>query len=260
MFSGSFTKTSSFISHWLNSVDEHSLQAPSVYEFYTEVVKDNYTCSSLEKVKQLRRSLLADHTILEVTDHGTGGSGSNLRAVSTLTRSSNKPKVSRLLYNICRKTRPAVILELGTSLGISTLCMAAAAPEARIITIEGCSEIGAKALEHFRICGASGISLINGDIDQVIAKTLSKLSSIDLLFIDANHRYRPTLDYFQQCLPLCHPQTTVVIDDIYWSSEMTRAWCEIKKLGSVKMTLDLFHAGVVLFREGIGKKHYILKL
>jgi len=198
--------------------------------------------------------------MLEVTDYGARSNGTNRRTVSKLTRYSNQPKVSRLLYNICRKSQPATILELGTSLGISTLSMAAAAPKASIVTIEGCSEIGKRAIENFRKLGTTGISLVAGDINRVLPQVLAKMSSLDLLFIDANHRYQPTMDYFRQCSGWFTPQSMVVIDDIYWSPEMTRAWCEIKELQEVEMTVDLFHTGVVLFRKGLGRRHYLLNL
>jgi predicted O-methyltransferase YrrM len=94
----------------------------------------------------------------------------------------------------------------------------------------------------------------------VLSEVLSELDGIDLLFMDANHRYQTTMDYFRQCLPLCKSETIVVIDDIYWSPGMTRAWKEIKEVEKVGMTIDLFQAGVVLFRNGLGRKHYILPL
>lgn len=164
-----------------------------------------------------------------------------------------------MLFNICLKYQPLVVLELGTNLGLSTLSMAAGAPEAKIVSIEGCPNISQIASEHFAGLNSTNIELLTGNIEKVLPQVLTGLDSIDLLFMDANHRYQPTMDYFQQCLPKCHPDTVVVIDDIYHSSEMEMAWNEIKQMPSSKLTVDLFCAGLVLFKPILNKAHYVLQ-
>lgn len=260
MFSSKVALAGRYLTHWLNAVDQHSLQAPFVYEFYTEVINANHSSLSLKKVEQLRQSLLSDQSKIMVNDYGTGGIKPGQRSISQLARYSNQPKISKLLFNICTRFQPAVILELGTSLGLSTLSMAAAAPHARIITIEGCPEISKKAKENFQQCGAPSIELVTGDLSQVLEPVLATVEYFDLIYLDANHRLGPTFDYFNQCLPQCKQETIVVIDDIHWSPEMEHAWEQVKNQDLVKHTIDLFYAGVIFFSKNLTKKHYVLGL
>ncbi len=254
------SRVKEYLDHWLTQVDEHSLHSPFIYQFYREAINDRSANKYWQKVQQLRQHLLGKHDLIEVTDFGTGSSRPAYRRISDLARHSNQPKVSRLLFNISQHFHPQTILELGTSLGLATLSMAGAAPQANIVTVEGCPRISSVAKDNFTAAGASAIELITGDIQQVLPEILTRMTAIDLLFIDANHRYRPVMDYFTQCLDNCHERSVVVIDDIHWSPEMSRAWREISSMKQVKVSIDLFHAGIVFFNPEIPKAHYVLDL
>jgi predicted O-methyltransferase YrrM len=80
-------------------------------------------------------------------------------------------------------------------------------------------------------------------------KVVSKLSSLDFIFVDANHRKAPTLSYFEICLPKVHENSIMIFDDIYWSKEMTEAWEQIKQHPSVGISIDLFQFGIVLLEK-----------
>lgn len=71
----------------------------------------------------------------------------------------------------------------------------------------------------------------------------------DLVFIDGNHRRKPVLDYFEKFLNKISPSSLVVIHDIHWSREMEEAWDIIQQHPKVKMSIDIFSAGIVFFRE-----------
>jgi predicted O-methyltransferase YrrM len=253
------TRARRFVRYWLNAVDDHSLQAPFIFDFYQQVVNNKTLSTSMKEVIELRESLLKNHHQIRVMDFGTGGAKSRTRSISGMARKSHQPKVSRMLFNICRKYRPQSILELGTNLGLSTLSMAAGAQQAEIITIEGCPETSRLAQKHFSTLNLSHIELVTGTLDKVLPQVLAKLNTIDLLFIDANHRYEPTIKYIEQCLPYCHAQSIVVVDDIYHSSEMERAWDEIKQHPQTKITVDLFQTGLVFFNPQLSKTHYVLQ-
>ncbi len=260
MFSGKIALAKRFLSHWLKAVDQHSLQAPFIYDFYTRVVKHKPKSQKLLYVQELRRNLLKDQTTIEVTDFGTGNDKHRRRAICDIAKKSNQIKVSQLLYNIADRYKPMVIVELGTSLGLGTLHLAAAAPLAKIITIEGCPETSEKAQCNFQVLGFEQIQLVTGSLEQTLAPVLSNLDRIDLLFIDANHQYRTTLKYFSLCLPKIHQKSIVVLDDIHWSEEMEHAWKQIIRHDQVRLTVDLFRVGVAFFDRSLSKSHHVLEL
>ena len=89
---------------------------------------------------------------------------------------------------------------------------------------------------------------------------LQKLGKVDLFFIDGNHRKKPFLQYFYQCLQHIHNDSVLILDDIHWSGEMEEAWKEIQDHPSVTITIDLFRMGLVFFKEGLSKENFILHL
>jgi predicted O-methyltransferase YrrM len=81
---------------------------------------------------------------------------------------------------------------------------------------------------------------------------------VDLFFIDGNHRKKPSLQYFHQCLQHINDGSVLILDDIHWSEEMEEAWKEIREHASVTMTIDLFRMGLVFFKKGLSKEDFIL--
>jgi len=255
---GKIAQAKPFLSYWLNAVDQHSLQAPFIYDFYTRVVKHNPTGQKIHPVQKLRQSLLDDQTIIEVTDFGTGKNKLSQRTISSLAKNSNRPKVSQLLHNMVDRYQSKVIVELGTNLGLSTLYLAMAAPTAEIITFEGCPEISNRAKRNFQDLGVEHIQIVTGPLDKTLDKILFNFDRIDLLFIDANHNYAATLQYFLKCLPKIHQKSIVVVDDIHWSKAMEKAWKQILLHDQVQLSVDLYQVGVVFFDQSLNKSHHIL--
>ena len=88
---------------------------------------------------------------------------------------------------------------------------------------------------------------------------LDQTNKLDFVFIDANHKSEAILNYFNLCLSKVHSNTVIVIDDIYWSSDMEKAWKKIKNSPQVMSTIDLFELGIVFFNPDLHKKHYKMR-
>jgi predicted O-methyltransferase YrrM len=170
--------------------------------------------------------------------------------VSSIAGSALKPKkFAQLMFRIARYYKAHRILELGTSLGITSSYLASSLEDARLDTMEGAPAIAAIAKKNFESLGLKNTNLHVGNFDETLPPLLNELKQIDLAFIDGNHRREPTVRYFRQLLPVCHNDTILIFDDIHWSEEMEQAWEEIKKDGSVKLTIDLFFIGLVFFKK-----------
>src|SRR5690606_20144372 len=116
------------------------------------------------------------------------------RNVKDIARYAVKPrKYGQLLYRMVRSWQPKTILELGTSLGITTAYLGLGAPGARLVTIEGAPEIAAIAEENIRLCGAGNASVMTGNFDDLLPGLISSMERIDFAFIDGNHQEQPTI-------------------------------------------------------------------
>ncbi len=251
-----------YIRYLFHARDEHSLHSPFAYTFYTTLIKPQAPDPEHVPIERLRKELKKSTASLLITDYGAGSSirNSRTRKVASIARhSEKKPALAQLIYRIIRERKPSVILDLGTSLGLTTLYQAMANPAGQVYTFEGCPNTLALAKENFQTLSVRNIEAIEGNIDHTLPETLAKVPSADFVFFDANHRYEPTLRYFSACLEKAHEDSIFVFDDIYWSAEMKKAWEEIKQHPAVGMTFDLFFIGIVFFRKKQPVQHFTLR-
>ncbi|MDE3252631.1 MAG: class I SAM-dependent methyltransferase [Bacteroidota bacterium] len=241
----------------------HGVHSPFVFSFITEVLNDDRNFYAFSDIEIQRESLLHDGNSILVDDYGAGSrvAKPNLRRIKDIAASSLKPKkFSQLLFRIVDHFAPDTILELGTSLGISTAYMASARISSKVITMEGAPAIAGKARDLFTRLGLQNITLVEGNFDHTLQPTLSEAGKVDLVFIDGNHRYEPTLRYYREILPYLDEYAILIFDDIHWSREMEQAWDEIKKDPAVTLSIDLFFIGLVFFRKELTiKQHFTIR-
>ena len=225
------------------------------------MIKKTYT--DYEAIESLRKKLLKDATVLSVEDYGAGSSSSkaNQRSVASIAKHAAKPKkYAQLLYRIVKFYRPKTIIELGTSLGITTSYLSIAGRNSSVITMEGSSEIAKISRQNFQALSLNNIKLVEGNFDYTLPAVLYQLPTIDFAFIDGNHRREPTENYFRWLLANSNSESVFVFDDIHWSNEMEQAWNNVKEHFAVRCTIDLFFIGIVFFRQEFKEKqHFIIR-
>ncbi len=242
----------------------HGIHSPFVFDLVTKVLNDRENYDDYNEIEAVRKALLSNNTTVEVEDFGAGSAKGlkKTRIIQQIAATSlKKPKYSQLLYRLAKYFQPATVLELGTSLGITTAYLAAAKKDANVITMEGAMAVAAIAEENFKRLHLQNIRLIIGNFDDTLPLLLHEQQLLfDFVFIDGNHRKEPTISYFEQLLQKSSSQTVFVFDDIHWSREMDEAWEVIKKHSSVTLTIDLFFIGLVfLRREQKEKEHFVIR-
>lgn len=250
-----------YLLYRLKSFRLHGVHSPFVFDLYENVIRHNGPFYAYQQIEDLRSQLLQDTSTLSVTDLGAGSrtGATNKRQVAAIARTSAKPaKYAQLLFRLVNHFQPRTVLELGTSLGLTTAYLAAARQQAQVLTFEGCPNIAETARGHFHQLNLSNIQVVTGHLDQTLPATLRQLPAVDLVYFDGNHRYAPTLRYFEACLAKRTENSVFIIDDIYWSAEMTRAWREICRHPDVTLSIDLFHLGLIFFRRHQPKQHFTL--
>ncbi len=250
-----------FLLYKLKSFKLHGVHSPFVFELYHNVIQHDGHFYTYTLVEDLRTELLQDNTKLEVTDFGAGpkAGNKNKRSIKEIAGSSAKPaKYGQLLFRLVNHFQPNTIFDIGTSLGITTSYLASARKNGIVYTFEGCPNIAKVARQNFKKLGLNNIQQITGNLDETLAQQVAQVNQLDFVFFDGNHRYEPTMRYFNLCLAKHHEYSVFVIDDLYWSAEMKRAWQEIKKHPKVLQTVDLFYIGLVFFRTKQPKENFTL--
>ncbi len=240
----------------------HGIHSPFVFDLVSRIFRNKINPAIVLLTEDIRKKLRADKRDILVTDLGAGSAKmkGNLRKVSEIARYSAVPqKYCNLLANMAVEFGNRSILELGTSLGMSTMYLAAARPDTPVYTIEGCPAVSAIARDNFSIAGLENISLLNGSFEDMLPVLREQGVKPGLVFIDGNHRKEPVLKYFSYIMEMTDNDSVVIIDDIHISEGMEEAWSEISKMDKVSCTIDICRMGIVFFRQGMSHFNYVIK-
>nr|AIA19258.1 Methyltransferase domain protein [uncultured bacterium] len=230
----------------------HGVHSPFVFDFIINVLNDKRSFYAYEQVERVRASLLRNDTTLQIQDFGAGSTvtKNNERKVSSIARSALKPKkFSQLMFRMVNYYHYNTMIELGTSLGVTSSYLASANLKGKLYTFEGAAEVANVAGKYFEKLQLKNIEVVLGNFDQTLQPVLDKLNTVDLAFVDGNHRKEPTLQYFRQLLQKKSDNSCFIFDDIHWSKGMEEAWKEIQQHPDVTLTIDLFFIGLVFFRK-----------
>jgi predicted O-methyltransferase YrrM len=241
----------------------HGVHSPFVFSFIKKVLNDRAKYPEYSKVEKLRQNLRQDHREIQVVDLGAGsvhGDGS-IRKISSIARNAAKPaKFGQLLFRIIKHYKPDEVLELGTSLGITTAYLAMGNPATKVSSIEGSPAVADKARQNLQELSLKNVQVQTGAFDEVLPEVTKNLNGSALVFIDGNHSRQPTLNYFHTLVPHLGHGSILIFDDIHWSEGMEQAWEEICAHPSVMLTIDLFFIGIVFFRNEFQiKQHFTIR-
>lgn len=247
---------------WYRSASTvYDVHSPFLSDFIQEVVLDKRNFHVFELVKQIRKFWAQHSGKVTVLKQGAESkiTNSKVRAISELVAASAiGDSEGALLFRLALWSKAESILELGTNAGISSLYLHFADRRAKLHTIEGNPEVAGLARKTFEIARCSNnLHQYVGTFSEILPQLLPTLDQLDLVFIDGDHRYEATVDYVQQCLSKVNENSIVVVADIHWSADMERAWEDLKKLPTVKASIDTYHFGFLFFKSGLTPQQHL---
>jgi predicted O-methyltransferase YrrM len=251
-----------FLIHRFKGKTRHGVHSPFVYRLVDEVIYDFHAKSDYAEIEKLRTKLLKDERSITITDLGAGSmlSKNNKKQVRVLAKNALKsPALAQLIYRLAADIKPRNIIELGTCLGITSAYLAKAAPDAQVITIEGCPATANIARENLNSLNIQNTELLTGNFDNILPDLLRNSEELDFVYVDGNHRKDATLNYFEWCLPKLSQNSIMIFDDIYWSKGMKEAWAQIKAHPEVSVSVDLFWIGLIFVRKGQAKEDFTIR-
>lgn len=243
------------LANWYFRAKTHkTAPSPFLTHFAKKVLEDKRDFYAFKDIEMLRKLLLKDNTVLNINDYGAGSLVNNQkqRSVRSLVQySATMPLYCRFLFRIIEEYKPKTLLELGTSVGISTLYQSRAAINSHFITIEGDAGIAEVAHRNFQRMRANNIQQLVGTFEDKLDDALKNLEHLDYAFIDGNHREKPTIEYFEKCLAYAHEGSIFVFDDIHWTEGMHDAWQYISCHPRVSVSIDMYYFGVVFLKKDV---------
>ena len=118
-----------------------------------------------KKISSFSKSLKQSDQVIKTIDLGKGSTVTRLRkrkVCDIAKNSSVNKKIGKILHNLSKFNNAKNILEIGTSLGISTVYLSTAVNCSKVTTLEGCENTSNIALNSFTRFGFDNINLIKG--------------------------------------------------------------------------------------------------
>ena len=256
------------------------VHSPYLFEWVRMVMMDKNAYYIWGEIERCREKMLRDERELEFVDYGSGKlkgeNGERRRVCDIARRSLAKRKYAQMLSRLVNwlgashrlengsgtayslEFRGLTIVELGTSLGVTTAYMAAMDSRNRVVTFEGCEAVANIAKENWKALNINNIECRVGKID--VEELVRDIEHLDVAFIDANHTYVSTCEYFDVLAGKVREKSVIVVDDIHYSEEMEKAWKAICADERVTSTIDLYQMGLVFFDKHYWKRHYTMRL
>ncbi len=247
------------------------VHSPYLFEWVRLIMSDKHRYYSWDAIEDCRRAMLVDKRELEFVDYGSGAekikNRKSIRRVCDIARGSlTRMKYAQLLSRLVNwlgsqlgdRDKGLIIVELGTSLGVTTAYLAMPDSRNRVLTYEGCCAVVEVAKENWRKLGVNNIQCVVGEIDTSILSR--ELGRVDVAFVDANHTCAGTREYFNVLANKVHEKSVIVIDDIHHSPEMECAWKDICADERVTSTMDLYQMGLVFFDKHYLHRNYKIRL
>ncbi len=252
---------------YLGASTRYDVHSPYLVEFIREVYRDDRHYHAFDLIASVRKYWSGRPGTVKLQSLGAPSktTSKNERTVRSLVATNAiDDDCGRFLFRLALWLKAEHILEFGTNAGISSLYLHAANTNATFHTVEGNADVAALARETFEKAGASeSLHQHVGLFDEWLsingpAASPPTKERLDLFFCDGDHRYQPTLDYVAALLPSRSANAVFVIADIHWSEGMERAWEELKQLPEVTASVDVYHFGLLFFKQGVSGPHISL--
>lgn len=239
----------------------HGIHSPLAFNIAQQVLFNKQSYPEYEQMKKVFRQLSHSTERLSVAEIGGGSrkfSGAEREVKKMARHSSVSLKYGKLLFRLAAYMKPELCLELGTSVGLSALCLALGNPKGRVLTLEGNASLCSFSQKLFREQGLNNITVRQGLFDDLLPGILSDPTTAKLVYIDGNHRYEPTKRYFEQVISQM-TKGLIIFDDIHWSEEMQQAWKEITSDKRSIFSMDLYRMGIICPDTSITPGHYRIR-
>ena len=231
----------------------HGIHSPFLFRLITTVIEGKWNEPECKALKQLKKEALRSLK-------------GNVPQLESLFEQYHLPvSKSRKLYRkiepplhylmailrLIRYFQPNTIFIYGPDFGLITAIVCMAGNKSTVYHIDETPIFQSFSDEFIKKYKILYINYIRAEPDPSVKAGFSLI----------NYPFDPTCSrkIFQNRIDEHGPDDVVVIRGIHESKEMESIWMDLKTSTEVRVSLDLFEMGIVLFRKGLQKEDFILK-
>ncbi len=243
------------IHHFLRTIRSKNgfgIHSPFAFSFITDVLNPSeksyyYSFQNIEKMRQNLLSLKKDINLKNKT---------KVSINKVANTSATNMQHSQMLFRIALAQKSRNIIELGTSLGISSAYLASTSQKAQVYTIDHDAALQQIAKVSHNILELENITYISGDFKDCLSKELENLKSIDLIYFDGDNNADEIIKLFNTALPYASDKTVFIFHNIHWSKNMYQAWQNIYSHNNITASFELYDMGIIFFNKELKKQHF----
>lgn len=215
------------------------VHSPFAYDLITSVIEERYRYYSYNAIEVYLKKTLYP----------------KLDDEKLSLRKKIERKKSTLLFRLVNRFHPKVILEIGSSWGISSLYMNA--PYSDVLQV--CMEQNAVVAELMeQVLSQSNIRIVRAKFDSLPEKEINELNSVEFVLIHASSDEMSVEKVLRQVAPVLSTEAIVVIDGIRKNNVRQQEWKRISVFPGVTVSMDLYDMGLLFFFPKLNKQHYIV--
>jgi predicted O-methyltransferase YrrM len=248
-----------YLYYFFTSSNQHGVHSPFVFDFVTKVINARKNKPIYHGIELIRSNMLKSDADVNIEAIGAGKKSGKQKLRNVVKNTAKSAKYAELLERICEYFSPQYAIEIGSSVGISTMYQAVGMPQGYLFALEGNADSAKIAQHNIEKAELENVQIVSGLFEDMLPKVIEKIPRVDYVFFDGNHQLEATLQYFELCLQKAHTGSVFVFDDIRWSDDMLLAWNKIKNHESVTVTVDLYTMGIVFFHKEQEKEHFTIR-
>jgi len=230
------------------------VHSPFVFNLITKVIGEKGHFYRFHDIELIRKRLLQSNETISIRDIRSGKE-KKAGIAGIVQKKAISAKKGELLFRLANHLQSRNILQVGSSVGISTLYLTSYAPGLTCISIEADTFSGISQWVY-QEAARTKINVLTGEYNQLFVNALQEGQKPDLIFFNGTDEQMNTLSLFITSIPYVEDRTVFVFDGIKKNKQMRTTWKEIIAHPEVTVSLDLFSLGIVFLNKKLHKRNY----
>ncbi len=230
------------------------IHSPFVFYLVTMVIEEKLPYYRFVQIENLRTLLTKTKKKIKENRNGVE---KERRISEFVYESSFSPSYDQLLFRLVNFFKPKNVVEIGDSVGITTLYLATSDTRRPTYTIGESKDLADFAHTTFGKVGLQNIIQLAGSVEEKLPVVLSKEKNVDFVYFGR----QASVEAMQKSLSLlssCFTGKTVLLMSDIWKDDRKKLWESVKKQGGGRVSIDMFHYGILIYNEDLQCENYNL--
>ena len=215
----------------------HGIHSPFVYNLITRVIEERRRYYSFDDIELIRKQLFFNEG-------------------NIIKRKGIPPKHGALLFRLANYFQPKNILQIGATMGLSTLYLTSYASGLNCISLENTPEYIPVSRWTYNKGAKNLIDVREGDYNESLPQALEDIKQPDFIFFDLRDEQTANLWLFNKCMEYIDDDTLMVFEGIRSNRRIREYWKQICLHPQTTIAIDLFSMGILFFNKKLHKHKY----